>query len=193
MGYDVGWDAANKIVVIYPMSSIGEPAYNNVITQAQQNAAKPAAVQKLESALGITMTTGDGSDWYYDQAQNADGTPNSTFISQNMNNSFVVVNYIPSDSNTSSEVDVAIECVGQVSSKISMDISPLQEVLDAFFPGQDAAVQQVMAFAQQEASHAQTHYGFNPIPGQMMTINGTKIGVGQGNMRTFASMIIYGS
>ena len=55
LGFSVDWDAANKIVVIYPMNSIGEPAYNNVITQAQLNAAKPEQVQKLESALGITM------------------------------------------------------------------------------------------------------------------------------------------
>jgi hypothetical protein len=194
MGYDVAWDAANKIVVIYPMSSIGEPAYNFVIAQAQQNAAKPAQVQKLESALGITMGEDpETGHWGYNPALNDDGSTNNAFYTQNGSNSFVTVGYEPGDKNTGSEIDVKIGSPGQDSSKISVDISPLRKVLEAFFPDQDAFVQQVMTFAQQEASHAQANYGWNPIPGQMMTINGIQVGVGQGDGLTFASMIIYGS
>jgi hypothetical protein len=192
LGFSVAWDAANRIVIIYPMNSIGAPADNFVIKQAQQNAAKPEQVQKLESALGITMATLDGRVWYYDPAQNADGTPNSVFYTQNGSSSFVTVNYEPGDKNVGSEIDVKIASPGQDSSKISVDISPLRKVLEAFFPGQDA-VNQVMTLAQQEASHAQANYGWNPIPGEWLTINGMKVGLGQGDGLTFASLEILGS
>jgi hypothetical protein len=190
MGYDVGWDATNQIVIIYSTSNIGEPAYNNVITQAQQNAAKPAAVQKLESALGITMTTGDGSDWYYDQAQNADGTPNGTFIHQNMSNSFVVASY---NGDQDGVVYVKIECSQMVvdPSTVTWDISPLQNVLEAFFPGQDADIQQAMTDAQQQVTHAKSNHGGNHLPADVLTINGTEVAVGQPDRLTFAQIIIY--
>jgi hypothetical protein len=194
LGFSVDWDAANKIVVIYPMSSIGEPAYNNVITQAQQNAAKPEQVQKLESVLGITMAGSVANNgWGYDPAQNAEGMANSAFYTQNGNNSFVTVGYIPGDSNTGSEIDVKIASPSQDSSKISVDISPLQKVLETLFPGQDATIQQIMANAQQQAAHAQVHYGYNPMPVLRMTINGITVFIGQGNGNTYASLEILGS
>jgi hypothetical protein len=192
LGYLVQWDATNKIVIIYSASNIGVPAYNNVIEQAQLNVAKPEQVQKLESALGITMTGGDPG-WSYDPTLNPDGSTNIAWQKQNMNNSFVVAGFTPGDSKTSSEIDVAIESVSQDSSKISVDLSPLQKVLEAFFPGQHDFIQQVMAFTQQDASHAQANYGWNPIPGQTMTNNGLEVGVGQGNGRTYASLEILGS
>ncbi len=192
LGFSVDWDATNKIAVIYPTSNIGEPAYNFVIEQAQQNAAKPEQVQKLESALGITMV-GGSPGWYYDPTLNPDGSTNISWESQNTNNSFVTASYGPGDSNTASEVDVTIECVGQDSSTVSMDISPLQKVLEAFFPGQDADIQQAMTLAQQEASHAQAHYGCNPIPASRMTINGMTVAIGQGDVRSFARLEILGS
>ncbi len=194
LGFSVAWDAANKIVVIYPMSSIGEPAYNNVITQAQQNAAKPEQVQKLESALGITMGEDpETGHWGYNPSLNDDGSTNNAFYAQNGSNSFVTVGYEPGDKNEGSEIDVKIASPIHDSSKISVNISPLQKVLEAFFPGQDATVQQMMTFAQQEASHAQTYYGYNPIPGEWLTINGMKVGLGQGDGLTFASLEILGS
>jgi hypothetical protein len=190
MGYDVDWDAANKIVVIYPMSSIGEPAYNFVIAQAQQNAAKPDQVQKLESALGVTMTGSAASGgWDYNPELNADGSPNSAFIAQNMSNSFVVVGYGSSDD----EVDVAIKCtsmVGNLSTVANVDIGPLQKVLEAFLPGQDADIQQLMAYAQ-ECANYKTHGGNLP-PALRMTINGMTVAVGQGNGTTFAGLEILG-
>jgi hypothetical protein len=191
LGFSVDWDAANKIVVIYPMSSIGEPAYNNVITQAQQNAAKPEQVQKLESALGVTMTGSAASGgWDYNPELNADGSSNSAFIAQNMSNSFVVVGYGSSDD----EVDVAIKCtsmVGNLSTVANVDISPLQKVLEAFIPGQDADIQQLMAYAQ-ECANYKTHGGNLP-PALRMTIDGMTVAVGQGNGTTFASLEILGS
>jgi hypothetical protein len=187
LGFSVDWDAANEIVIIYPMNSIGVPAYNNVITQAQQNAAKPEQVQKLESALGITMTN-DGSGWGYDPEHNADGSPNITFIKQNMSSSFVVAGMA-----TDGEIDVKIECSQMVvdPSTVTWDISPLQKVLEALFPGQDADIQQAMADAQKNVDHAKANHGYYSLPADVLTINGTKVAVSQPDGLTFAQIIIY--
>ncbi len=186
------WDAKNKIVVIYPTSDIGEPGYSNAIQQAQLNAATPEQVQKLESALGITMEgSAAGGGWGYNPSLNADGSPNVAFISQNMTNSFVVASYEPGDD----EVDVFIECVTMVSdpSTVSWDISPLQNVLATFFPGQDADIQQLMTAAQQGVANAIKYHGCNKLPGDILTINGVRVAIGQSNRLTFASMVILGS
>jgi hypothetical protein len=190
LGYDVDWDATNQIVVIYPMSSIGEPPYNFVIQQAQQNAAKPEQVQKLESALGITMGGSDWS-WGYDPEMNADGSSNIAWENQNMSNSFVVAGYDSSND----EIDVDIDCATLVSdpSQVSWDISPLQKVLEAFFPGQEADIQQAMADAQQDVANAEKYHGGNPLPANVLMINGTKVGISQGNGLTFAGLMILGS
>jgi hypothetical protein len=195
LGYDVGWDATNQIVIIYPASNIGVPAYNIVIQQAQQNAATPAQVKKLESALGITMGgSAAGGGWGYDPELNADGSTNIAFVNQNMGSSFVVVGYEPGGSNIVSEIDVFIECsqmVGDLSTVSNVDISPLRNVLETFIPGQDTDIQQLMAYAQQCANYK--IHGGNPPQSFKMTINGMKICIGQGNGTTFASLIIYGS
>ncbi len=194
LGYNVDWDATNKIVVIYPTSDIGEPGYSNAIQQAQLNAATPEQVQKLDAALGITMfvDTGGSGDWWYDPRENADFTANPAFI--NHNSSFVVVQYIPGDSNTSSEVEVGIECQKQDTSEISVDLSPLQKVLEAFFPGQDADIQQAMADAQKQSAHAVANYGYNHLPADVLMINGIKVGIGQGGSgNVFASLMILSS
>ncbi len=191
LGYDVDWDATNNIVVIYPASSIGEPAYNFVIQQAQQNAAKPEEVQKLESALGITMG-GDGSSWGYNPEMNADGSPNIAFENQNMSNSFVVASYGSSDD----EVDVNIKCVtlvGDPGTVANVDISPLQKVLEAFIPGQDADIQQLMAYAQKCEANEKANGGGSPLPGLRMTINGMTVSVGQSHRTTYAGLEILGS
>jgi hypothetical protein len=191
LGFSVAWDAANRIVIIYPMNSIGAPADNFVIKQAQQNAAKPEQVQKLESALGITMTgSAAGGGWDYNPELNADGSPNSAFIAQNMSNSFVVVGY----GSSNDEIDVAIKCtsmVGNLSTVANVDISPLQKVLEAFIPGQDTDIHQLMAYAQKCANY-KTHGGNLP-PALRMTITGMTVAVGQGNRTTFASLEILGS
>jgi hypothetical protein len=191
LGYSVDWNAANKIVVVYPMSNIGEPAYNFVVQQAQQNAAKPEEVTKLEQALGITMTGSVANNgWGYDPELNSDGSTNIAFVNQNMTNSFVTAGYTPGDD----EVDVAIECsqmVGNLSTVANVDISPLQTVLEAFFPGQDTAIQQAMAYAQ-ECANYKTHGGNLP-PALRMTINGMTVSIGQGNGDTFAGFEILGS
>ncbi len=189
LGYNVDWDAKNKIVVIYPTSDIGEPGYSNAIQQAQLNAATPEQVQKLDAALGITMGgSAAGGGWGYNPSLNADGSPNVAFISQNMTNSFVAASYEPGDD----EVDVDIECVTMVSdpSTVSWDISPLQKVLEAFFPGQDADIQQLMTTAQQGVANAMRG---NKLPTDILTINGVRVAIGQDNGRTFAHLEILGS
>ncbi len=192
LGFSVDWDATNQIVVVYPASSIGVPAYNFVIQQAQQNAAKPEQVQKLESVLGITMTgSAAGGGWDYNPEMNADGSPNIAWENENMSNSFVVVGY----GSSNDEIDVDIECATLVSdpSQVNWDISPLQKVLEAFFPGQDEAVQQAMADAQQDVANAGKYHGGNPLPANVLMINGTKVGISQGDRTTFAGLEILGS
>jgi hypothetical protein len=93
------------------------------------------------------------------------------------------------------EIDVFIECPTLVSdpSTVSWDISPLQKVLEAFFPGQDAAIQQAMADAQLGVANAEKYHGGNKLPGDILTSDGARVSIGQGSGNTFASMIILGS
>ncbi len=72
-----------------------------------------------------------------------------------------------------------IECSKTVSdpSTVTWDLSPLQKVLEASFPGQDAAIQQVMADAQQGLASIMA----NPdedIPAQRVIIDGRTVSVG---------------
>ena len=196
LGYQVDWNAQYQIVIIWPDNSIGEPSYNVVIQQAQQNAAKPEQVQKLEQALGITMVedTGGTGDWGYNPEQNIDGSPNTTFDNQIGDDSFVTANYVPGDSNTANSVQVDIQCIGMTDTSVAnWDIGPLQTVLEAFFPGQDAAIQQVMTDARGDVANAKKYHGGNPQPAVVLTINGASVGIRQGGRLDFAVLTILGS
>jgi hypothetical protein len=188
LGYNVNWDAANKIVIIYPQGSIGQPPDNNVIQQAQQNAAKPAAVQKLESALGIAMITGDGNEWYYNPEMNPDGSPNIAWEKQNMTDSFVIA-----DVGSDGSVGVSVECVTLQGNPglVTPDLSPLQKALETIFPGAD--ISQAMAYAQQCAANEQAKGGFPTLPAEKLNIGGNTVFVGQGNDgTTYAEISIVG-
>ena len=189
LGFQVIWDPANEIVLIYPASSITQPPDNNVIKQVQQNAAQPAAVQKLENVLGITMITGDGNEWYYDPEMNADGSPNITWENQNLTHSFVTA-----DVKNDGSLYVSVECANLVSdpSTINPDLSPLQKALEAIFSGADTS--QAMAYAQKCAVNEQTNGGGSKLPADKLTINGTTVFVSQGSDRTtYAEIAILGS
>jgi hypothetical protein len=132
-----------------------------------------------------------GGGWDYNPEMNADDSPNIAWENQNMSNSFVVAGY----GSSNDEIDVDIECATLVSdpSQVNWDISPLQKVLEVFFPGQEAAVQQAMADAQQDVANAEKYHGGNPPPANVLMINGTKVFVSQGARTTFAGLEILGS
>jgi hypothetical protein len=164
-----------------------------VITQAQQNAAQPWQVQKLESALGVTITNGGYGTWGYEPQLNPDGSPNMSFINQYAasKESFVNAGYWSSDGS----VNVSIQCSQLVDpGMVTVDLSPLQTVLEAFFPGQDAAIQQAMAYAQKCVTNTKTTAGLQneELPADVLMINGLKVGVAQGGT-TYAGITILGS
>ena len=90
---------------------------------------------------------------------------------------------------------MGVECATLANpSKITPDLSPLQKALQALFPGQDAAIQQAMAYAQQCAANEQAKVGFSTLPADKMTINGKIVFVAQGaNGTTYAGISIPGS
>jgi hypothetical protein len=185
LGYNVDWDATNQIVIIWNRDNIGEPSYNNVTLYAQQNATKPWEVQKLENALGITMTGGDGG-WAYDPTINADGSTNTTFVDQYVQNkeTFVTASYGERTATVDIECSQAISDPGTV----TFDITPIQKVLQAFFPGVD--ISQAINDALQKADDVKTHHGWSTTPGYTLTINGTKVTIGGGGV-DFIILMIY--
>ena len=202
LGYNVSWDAKYQIVVIYPAATLGPPNYGYVITQAQQwenqNAGAPACVQKLDSTLGITMTSDGTGDWWYDPDHNPDGSENTAFDKQIGASSYVTAHYSPGASQLgNSSLQVSINCVGANlpnadPNKANWDISPLQTVLEAFFPGQNSGIQQAMTDAQNCVANATKYHGGIPQPADILTINGTQVGVCQGTSLTFVVLTLHG-
>jgi PAB1-binding protein PBP1 len=73
----------------------------------------------------------------------------------------------------------------------NVGLGSLQKVLEAFFPDQDAAIQQAMADAQKHVADTQATT-YPPLSADVLTISGTKVFVSGGG-NTFAHIMIVGS
>ncbi len=190
LGFNVDWDAANKIVICWPKDS-PKPVLSNVIKQAVEFNGKPEAVKKLESALGITMVTGSydpGRWWYNAPAPYLPEEPARSQIIANKDKSYVYVDYHPDGSIW---VNIRWASVVPDIRTVTYDLSPIEKTLRAFFPGQEARFPAIMARAREIAEVTKQSNRFERAKMTVYNLDGKEIQLRSDDFN-FVSLVILG-
>ncbi|MEW5762039.1 MAG: copper amine oxidase N-terminal domain-containing protein [Bacillota bacterium] len=157
-----------------------------VITDPLAPGQDPEPVQRVEAALGVDMIPLKGAyrgRWVYDPANiYQDGKfvgINYEWLDQNNKMSYPRVVY----ESTDNQVQVGIQwdtILGDIRGVV-VDLSPVEKVLQAFFPGRDAEIAKVMEKAREVARIRQESNGFTAVEpvnfkvgGKTVTVDGRK-------------------
>lgn len=158
-----------------------------VITDSDAPKPKPEPVQVLERALGIEMINAEYSRrWVYDPSniyRNGEKVDiNREWREQNKDRSYARVvfeeEWVAWDGyRDPKQVQVGIQHVMSVGDirPIQPDLTPVEKVLKAFFPGQD--IKEVMDYAEYVAERRRATGGFESPPDRDFKVGGTTVTV----------------
>lgn len=170
LGYQVGWDEATQTVICWPQGEAKPDVsaavdYLNRVQQPQEDG-KPVIARQLEQMFGVTMVK-YGSGWTYQPAREE--------TIRNKDRSYYTLWHYSDDGYVG--VSVAWDLINSDIRTVSLDLSPIEKVLNWKFPDQPEKVGEIMDYARQVAEHRQK-VGRTGLSNKTFYLNGYKVLIG---------------